>query len=58
MINTVCLLILMYTINSTISIPTVCFVIAWISAGIQVIEFLLDIMRCVLKKAIEEDESI
>lgn len=36
MLNTACVLILLYAISGTISVPTVCFVLAWITAGVQV----------------------
>ncbi len=43
MLITACVLILLYTINSAISIPTVCFVIAWIAAALQLIDLGLGI---------------
>lgn len=37
MINTICILILLYAISGTVSIPTVCFALAWITAGLQLV---------------------
>ncbi len=41
MFSSIALLVLLYDLNSVFSIPMICFVFAWISAGLALVRFVL-----------------